>query len=80
MIFNDLERPVIGKHPVVARIREMLIANGAVISCMSGSGPTVFGVFRSEGQALEAAAKMGAYWSRVVHTLHQYDVWEEEKE
>jgi 4-diphosphocytidyl-2-C-methyl-D-erythritol kinase len=80
MIFNDLERPVTGRYPVVARIREMLIANGAVISCMSGSGPTVFGVFRSEGQALEAAAKMGEYWRSVVQTLHRYDVWEEEKE
>jgi 4-diphosphocytidyl-2-C-methyl-D-erythritol kinase len=80
MIFNDLERPVTGRYPVVARIKEMLVSHGAVISCMSGSGPTVFGVFLSERQALEAAAKMGEYWRRVVQTLHRYDVWEEEKE
>jgi 4-diphosphocytidyl-2-C-methyl-D-erythritol kinase len=79
MIFNDLEGPVVGKYPAVAEIREELMANGAALSCMSGSGPTVFGVFRSEGQALEAAAKMGEHWRRVVQTLHRYDIWEEEK-
>jgi 4-diphosphocytidyl-2-C-methyl-D-erythritol kinase len=79
MIFNDLEGPVTGRYPVVARIREELNANGAVVSCMSGSGSTVFGVFRSEKQALDAAAKMGEHWSSVVQTLQRYDVWEEEQ-
>ncbi len=79
MIFNDLEKPVTARYPVVAEIKEMLIASGAVISCMSGSGPTVFGVFRSEGQALDASAKMGGHWCRVVHTLRRHDEWEEEK-
>jgi 4-diphosphocytidyl-2-C-methyl-D-erythritol kinase len=79
MVFNDLERPVISRYPAVAGIRERLTANGAAISCMSGSGPTVYGVFRSEAQAAEAAAKMGEHWRRVVQTLHRYDIWEEEK-
>ncbi len=79
MIFNDLERPVIGRYPAVAEIKKMLVANGAVVSCMSGSGPTVFGVFRSEVQALDAAEKMGRHWRRVVRTLCRYDEWEEEK-
>jgi 4-diphosphocytidyl-2-C-methyl-D-erythritol kinase len=79
MIVNDLEKPVIRRYPVVAEIKEMLVAHGAVVSCMSGSGPTVFGVFRSEGQALDASAKMGGHWRRVVKTLCRHDEWEEEK-
>ncbi len=79
MIFNDLEKPVLGRYPEVAGIKESLTASGAVVSCMSGSGSTVFGVFRSEGQALDAAAGMGGRWCRVVQTLCGYDEWEEEK-
>jgi 4-diphosphocytidyl-2-C-methyl-D-erythritol kinase len=80
MIFNDLEKAVAGRYPVVAGIRKKLVANGAVAACMSGSGSTVFGVFRSERQALDASAKMGGHWHRVVRTLCRHDEWEEEKE
>jgi 4-diphosphocytidyl-2-C-methyl-D-erythritol kinase len=79
-IFNDLERTVIGRYPVVGEIRDMLINNGAVVSCMSGSGPTVFGIFRSEEEALGASVRMGEHWCRVVQTLSGNDVWEAEEE
>lgn len=46
-LFNDLERVTIGAHPVIASIKEQLINDGACAALMSGSGPTVFGVFRS---------------------------------
>jgi len=69
MIFNDLERAVIGRYHVVGEIKRMLIENGASISSMSGSGPTVFGVFPSVAQARKASAQMGENWCRVVKTL-----------
>lgn len=69
MIFNDLEKTVIGKYHVIGEIKKMLVENGAVISSMSGSGPTVFGVFNSVDQARKASANMGENWCRVVRTL-----------
>lgn len=42
---NDLEGPVVARHPDLGRCREALEAAGARIARMSGSGSTVFGVF-----------------------------------
>ena len=69
MIHNDLEKAVMEKHHVIGEIKNMLVENGAVISSMSGSGPTVFGVFDSVLQARKASGNMGENWSRVVRTL-----------
>ena len=66
---NDLEPPVIRRYPVIGDIREAMIGMGALFSSMSGSGPTVFGVFDSERRATEAMAHMPPYWCRVVRTL-----------
>jgi len=66
MLNNDLEGIVIEKYPVVREIKEGLLQRGAVFSAMSGSGPTVFGVFESEDKAFAVARKMGSYWCRVV--------------
>lgn len=66
---NDLEPPVIGRYPVIGDIREAMIGMGALFSSMSGSGPTVFGVFDSDQRAEEAMAHMPPHWSRVVRTV-----------
>lgn len=42
---NDLEQVTLVKHPEIALIKESLLAAGAKAALMSGSGPTVFGVF-----------------------------------
>jgi 4-diphosphocytidyl-2C-methyl-D-erythritol kinase len=36
---------------------------------MSGSGPTVFGVFRNKEKAEKAATAMKPNWCRIVETL-----------
>lgn len=69
MVFNDLEKVVISKYKVIADIKDKLIDSGAVISAMSGSGPSVFGVFSSEEPARRASLHMGEHWCRVVRTL-----------
>jgi 4-diphosphocytidyl-2-C-methyl-D-erythritol kinase len=66
MLNNDLEGVVIKRFPVVGEIKKKLLEKGAVISAMSGSGPTVFGVFESEKKALSAAREMGSNWCKVV--------------
>lgn len=66
---NDLEGPVTRKYPEVAELKKGLYENGALFSAMSGSGPTVFGVFKDRGGAEEARSFIGAQWSAVVQTL-----------
>ncbi|SFU49941.1 4-diphosphocytidyl-2-C-methyl-D-erythritol kinase [Clostridium sp. DSM 8431] len=42
---NLLENVTIRKHKVLYKIKENLVANGAVGAMMSGSGPTIFALF-----------------------------------
>ena len=53
-LFNDLETVSIGMHPVLADIKKNLMTNAALGALMSGSGPTVFGIFEKEKQAIVA--------------------------
>jgi len=48
LLSNDLESVTIGRFPVIREIKDALLANGAQGVLMSGSGPTVFGVFADE--------------------------------
>lgn len=52
---NDLEAPVVARHPVIGQLKQRLTDRGAVVAAMSGSGSTVFGVFKSAGAAKAAA-------------------------
>lgn len=52
---NDLESVTISRFPVIRDIKKQLICHGANASLMSGSGPTVFGIFDSEHGAQKAA-------------------------
>ncbi len=66
---NDLEAPVARKYPVVEELKSKLCENGALYCAMSGSGPTVFGVFEDRGKAERAESSIGAPWSTVSETL-----------
>ena len=48
---NVLETVTIPAHPEIQKIKECMIQNGALGSLMSGSGPTVFGIFDDLDQA-----------------------------
>jgi 4-diphosphocytidyl-2-C-methyl-D-erythritol kinase len=69
MLKNDLERVVVKKYPVVGKIKERLLEKGALISAMSGSGPTAFGVFESKEKAISTEREMDSHWCRVVEPL-----------
>ena len=45
---NVLETVTIPEYPVIAEIKEQMMKSGAVNAMMSGSGPTVFGLFEDE--------------------------------
>ena len=53
---NDLERVSLKIYPVLSKIKDLLTACGALGSLMSGSGPTVFGIF-SGREGAEGAAR-----------------------
>lgn len=52
---NVFEPGIIGKYPVIGEIKELMEAHGALKTMMSGSGPTVFGIF-DDRKKMEAAA------------------------
>jgi 4-diphosphocytidyl-2-C-methyl-D-erythritol kinase len=48
---NDLERVVTPRYPVISAAKEALLDLGAIGALMSGSGPTVFGLFSDADRA-----------------------------
>lgn len=48
---NVLESVTIAEYPVIEEIKNVMKANGALNAIMSGSGPTVFGIYDDETQA-----------------------------
>ena len=51
---NDFEAPVFAAHPDLRAIKRDLFTQGAEAALLSGSGATVFGVFREEARAKHA--------------------------
>lgn len=51
---NVLEKVTIPRYPVIEKIKEEMKEAGALNALMSGSGPTVFGLFESRGAARNA--------------------------
>lgn len=69
---NDLEAVTVPAFPVIADIKSSLLKFGAVGSMMSGSGPTVFGMFKDFASAEAARHQItnGKSWfSATVETL-----------
>lgn len=52
---NVLEGVTTKMHPEIEKIKAQMIEHGAISSMMSGSGPTVFGIFDSKKKAQLAA-------------------------
>jgi len=58
LLHNDLERVTISRYPVVEKIKDRLAECGAVGSLMSGSGPTVFGIFERQDVAQDVCREL----------------------
>ncbi len=57
-LHNDLESVTEPKYPVVKEMKECLLGEGAEGVLMSGSGPTVFGIFKGKIGAFNAVRKL----------------------
>lgn len=65
ILHNDLEPAAISLCPPIADLKRELLAQGAAGALMSGSGPSVFGLFAGKKQAERAAAELARQYSRV---------------
>lgn len=45
LLGNSLEGVTIREYPIIDKIKSLMLGNGALGALMSGSGPTVFGIF-----------------------------------
>ena len=55
---NILESVTVQSHPVIGEIKEVMNTAGALVSLMSGSGPSVFGIFEDKGKASKAVSEI----------------------
>ena len=55
---NVLEKVTVEAYPVIEKIKQCMKEGGALNAMMSGSGPTVFGIFEDRKQAKKAAARI----------------------
>lgn len=72
LLRNDLEAVTSARHPEIGVMKAHLLQSGAVGALMSGSGPTVFGLFAEEAVAQRAAARLAAdtgWWTAAVSPL-----------
>jgi len=68
---NHLETVTIPEHPVIAHIKRDLDRSGALLSRMSGSGPTVFALFAKQSEAKNAlkCIKSDRFFKSFAHFL-----------
>ncbi len=57
-MYNVLENVTAREHDIINRVKNIMLGNGAIGSIMSGSGPTVFGIFEHEVSAQKTIAKL----------------------
>lgn len=71
---NILETVTIPRYPVIDEIKRCMLENGAAGALMSGSGPTVFGLFL-DGQQAKAAleAMRQSHLARQVYLTSIYN-------
>ncbi|MCU0079058.1 4-(cytidine 5'-diphospho)-2-C-methyl-D-erythritol kinase [Extibacter muris] len=55
---NVLEEVTVREYPVLEQIKNVMKEQGAMNAIMSGSGPTVFGIFEEKSRAREAGRKI----------------------
>ena len=76
---NDLEAVTISKHPEIDSAKKQLLQQGALGALMSGSGPTVFGLFSDPDQACNAMEAFGrnSSWNifsaEIIQEIHTID-------
>ena len=76
-VYNVFEDVLPRKYAAVLEIKSQLLELGAMAACMTGSGPTVFGVFDREDRAAAAAETLGARYGGgfLARPVSRREVW-----
>jgi 4-diphosphocytidyl-2-C-methyl-D-erythritol kinase len=67
-MINDLEPPVVRRHPEIVVLKAALRDAGALASAMSGSGSAVFGLFRGRAAAARSIKPLSRGGARALLT------------
>jgi 4-diphosphocytidyl-2-C-methyl-D-erythritol kinase len=74
---NDFEDVIFPRIPLLARLREALIEEGALMARMTGSGSTIFGIFDDAAIAADARSTLAGRFSdtefRLTRTLTYHE-------
>lgn len=60
-LYNDLETVTAAMYPEISMAKEQLLESGALGALMTGSGPTVFGLFADAGRAVMAYGSLTCF-------------------
>lgn len=47
-VFNDFEKTIFAKYPEIKSLKDILYEQGAIYASLSGTGSTVYGIFKEE--------------------------------
>lgn len=61
-IFNDFETGIFNRYPEIRGIKSALYDSGALYASMSGSGSTVYGIFKEKADLIDVDKKNDIYW------------------
>ena len=59
---NDFEKSVFAKYPLISDLKEGLYKKGALYASMTGSGSSVFGIFKEEQSDIQNSYQDCVVW------------------
>lgn len=71
-MYNVFEEPILAVRPIAKEIREIMRDNGAVGAMMSGSGPSVFGIYtdKETAECVAERIKANGYFASVCKPIY----------
>jgi 4-diphosphocytidyl-2-C-methyl-D-erythritol kinase len=60
-VFNDFEKSIFPKYPLLKNLKEKLYAKGAIYASMSGSGSAIYGIFKMKESVNFKMSEFGKY-------------------
>lgn len=75
-LYNIFEEPILSERPVAEEIRQCMLDFGALGAMMSGSGPSVFGIFSDDHRAKKAALRLceRGFFAEACRTVKRFSV------
>jgi 4-diphosphocytidyl-2-C-methyl-D-erythritol kinase len=71
---NDFETPIFRAYPIIRETKEVLERLGAVFASLSGSGSSVYGLFRDEKESEKASEQLRSNGCKTFHTPPHFEI------